>query len=109
MTIKRVSKTRQLFIDKDRETRYNVLERDDHKCFICNRGSVEVHEIIPRSRFGLKGIDVLFSMKNRVSLCREHHEQAHTRLYRVMLIAKMIERFGYNYIEDAFVNYTESD
>jgi len=102
-----MSKFRDQSIDKDRETRYTVLTREQYRCFICERTNVEVHEVIPRSRFGLTGIDVLFDVKNRVALCREHHSEAHTRAYRIFLLSLLKEKFDYDYSMHPFANYME--
>ena len=105
--IKQIGKTGQVFFDKDMETRYTVLARDKYSCFLCNKGDAEVHEILPRSRFGLREVDVLFSLRNRVTLCREHHTKAHTRKYRSMLLGLMKKRFAYDYSDEPFINYLE--
>ena len=99
--------TREVFLDKDRETRYNILRREKYKCFLCGKGGVEVHEILPRSRFGRSQVDELFSMKNRVALCRAHHAEVHTRKYRILLIGQLYAKYRYDYSESPFRFYLE--
>lgn len=43
----------------------------------CGRPTIDVHHIIPRSKFGKKTKDEQNDIKNLIGLCREHHNDAH--------------------------------
>lgn len=68
-----------------RKQNSEIIERDKG-CVICGaQKHLDVHEIIPRSAFGSKTMHLCFVPENRVTLCRFHHEQAHTREVRKQL------------------------
>lgn len=80
-------------IDIEQQNR-DVIERDKG-CVICGVSkNLDVHEIIPRSAFGSKRMHLCFTMENRVTLCREHHAQAHTKEFRAKLISIMEKKSG---------------
>lgn len=89
----------------DFSTREEVAERDKGRCVICFMVADDIHEIIPRSALSHKYNDILFSVKNRVCLCRKHHNTAHTHEMRTFLISLLQKRFGYVYQEEVFQNY----
>ena len=82
-----------------------VIRRDMGRCFSCDRAGVDVHEILPRSRFGRARADLCFDMRNSVLLCRECHSKSHTRKARSLLLAEMSARHGYTYGEEPFLGY----
>ena len=51
------------------------------KCEIpdCNLHAVDIHHVIPRSKFGTKTKHIQDDIGNLVALCRKHHEEAHSR------------------------------
>jgi len=56
---------------KWKETREEVLERDDHECQACGKGSdLQVHHIHPISAGGPR-----FDPNNLVTLCNAHHKE----------------------------------
>lgn len=93
--------------DLEQETKLIVLAREEHRCFICYKKGVDVHEIVPRSAFGKSKKHILFSEKNRVCLCREHHKTAHTFEMRQYLIKMLSTAYGYSYQEQEFYKYLE--
>lgn len=46
-------------------------------CFVCGCKAVDIHHIIPRSKFGSKTKHIQDALNNLVALCRTHHELAH--------------------------------
>lgn len=58
----------------------------------CGQRGVDVHHIIPRSKFGKKRKDEQDSVNNLIGLCRSHHDDAHnnvlTKEYLQDLISK---------------------
>lgn len=46
-------------------------------CEVCGAKSVDVHHIIPRSKFGKKRKDEQDAPANLIALCRGCHNQAH--------------------------------
>lgn len=89
----------------DQATRQIVLTRDNYRCIVCGIKGVEVHEIIPRSALGKKKSELLFSEKNRVCLCREHHTLAHNKPMRIYLLGLLKQKYNYNYSEEEFQRY----
>lgn len=87
--------------------RFKVLDRDNYSCAMCGRRGVQVHEIVPRSRFGKTRKHICFSEKNMVSLCVECHADAHNEDTRRALLKLMQEKFGYEYPEEEFRRYVD--
>ena len=91
---------------EDLETYYLVIARDTDfdgvvRCVLCRGKANDVHEIIPRSRFGPNRRRELFRIENRVCLCRECHNKAHNDEKRCALL-KTLELFhGYTYTGEA--------
>jgi 5-methylcytosine-specific restriction endonuclease McrA len=46
-------------------------------CEVCNATSVDIHHIIPRSKFGSKRKAEQYHVNNLVALCRVCHNLAH--------------------------------
>lgn len=91
----------------DRQTRRAVRERDGDLCIVSGRPASAVHEILPKSHFGVKGLHYCFEMKNRCCLCEDVHRRVHTRPGRMMLLRKMRDLYGYNYDDDPWREYME--
>lgn len=70
-------------------TRAQVIKRDKGRCLSCKKKAHDVHEIIPRSRFGKLNMGECFKPDNRCCLCRECHGKAHTIKMRQVLTAKI--------------------
>lgn len=50
-------------------------------CEVCKiRQSVDIHHVIPRSRFGKKRKEEQDNVNNLIALCRECHDKAHANL-----------------------------
>jgi 5-methylcytosine-specific restriction endonuclease McrA len=59
-------------IDADESTRI--------RCEVCNDLAVDIHHIIPRSKFGSKRKEEQDAPDNLIALCRTCHENAHKNL-----------------------------
>ena len=46
-------------------------------CEICGAISVDIHHIVPRSKFGSKTKELQDDFSNLIALCRKCHEKAH--------------------------------
>lgn len=77
-------------------------------CVVRDVPAQDVHEVVPRSHFGVKNLHQCFDMRNRCCLSRSIHEQVHTRQGRMMLLRKMRDLYGYNYDDDPWREYLES-
>ncbi|MEM5878756.1 MAG: HNH endonuclease signature motif containing protein [Candidatus Aenigmatarchaeota archaeon] len=93
----------------EKNTRKKVQERDGNRCFLCKKRPIHVHEIVPRSRFGTKQYETLFSVKNRVCLCPACHMEAHNYTKRIELLALLEEKYGYEYKEKEFKRYRNNE
>jgi len=90
----------------DNQTRLAVIARDKEKCVVCGRKGHDVHEIVSRSHFGSTNMDLCFAMKNRVVLCRDHHNQAQGQSKWIKkLLAMLKDKWGYTYEERIFQRY----
>ena len=69
--------------------RDSVLTRDFETCVLCNDKAVDLHHIVFRSHGGNN------SSYNLISLCREHHEQAHRYQHKYFNILFMIQLTHY--------------
>lgn len=51
------------------------------KCEVpnCNLQAVDIHHVIPRSHFGKKTKHIQDDILNLIAVCREHHNEAHSR------------------------------
>lgn len=50
-------------------------------CECCGGTAVDIHHIIPRSRFGNKTKDKQDAIENLIGLCRQCHDKAHDGTY----------------------------
>lgn len=50
------------------------------RCEVCNALAVDIHHIIPRSKFGSKRKEEQDAPDNLIALCRTCHENAHKNL-----------------------------
>ena len=50
------------------------------RCEVCPDLAVDIHHIIPRSKFGSKRKDEQDAPENLIALCRSCHEKAHKNL-----------------------------
>jgi len=80
-----------------------ILARDRH-C-PCGKPGVEIHHIVPRSKFGKKGLAIRDDESNLILLCRECHEKAHTRKSTIALLKYMQWCYGYEYTDPRFQDY----
>ena len=87
-----------------RTTVYDRVRRRDRVCFTCSGRGHEVHHIVPRSLF-VKGDTRRDEERNLCLLCRECHDQAHTRVFRGRLLRKMLDRHDYDYSEAPWRKY----
>ena len=92
----------------EKQTRKDAQERERGRCLLCNRRGADVHEIIPKSRFGKLNMQDCFDIKNRVLLCRLCHEKAHTIEIRKRLLFIMKNKYGYSYEESIYEKYLEN-
>lgn len=47
----------------------------------CGSPAVDIHHIIPRSKFGSKMKDVQDHITNLIGICRVHHDEAHNHVF----------------------------
>lgn len=91
----------------DAATRWMVIRRDGGRCLSCGNGAHDVHEIVSRSAFGTKELEVCFNVKNRCCLCRNCHNEAQGDIDRATdLLNTLRDRYGYEYNEPVFVRMT---
>lgn len=58
-------------------TQYFNTHSNYYPCEVCNKQAVDIHHIIPRSKFGKKTKDQQDKIENLIALCRPCHEDAH--------------------------------
>jgi 5-methylcytosine-specific restriction endonuclease McrA len=46
-------------------------------CEVCGAKAIDIHHVVPRSKFGSKRKHEQDAVKNLVALCRPCHDQAH--------------------------------
>lgn len=51
-------------------------------CEVCKNRAVDIHHIIPRSKFGKKTKDQQDSIENLMALCRFCHDKAHAEVFK---------------------------
>jgi len=95
-------------IEYERQTKAATLQRDK-RCVLCRALPVQVHEIIPRSHFGVKSMERCFDIKNRICLCPNCHQDAANPESRRKLLAYLEQTFWYDYSEDWFRRYVNTD
>ena len=86
-----------------------VIRRDGGNCLLCGAHGNDVHEVVPRSRFGRSRADECFSMRNSALLCRACHRDAHTQQSRKTLFFVLSKLYGYEYADEPFVKYVFSE
>lgn len=60
---------------RDIEVQLQIFNMFGNRCVRCNRLAVTIHEIVPKSRRPKTWMEI----ENRVPLCLECHEYAHSR------------------------------
>jgi len=56
---------------------HNLTTADTILCEVCRAKAVDIHHIIPRSKFGSKRKHEQDAIENLIALCRLCHEKAH--------------------------------
>jgi len=56
---------------------FNLTTADTILCQVCQSVAIDVHHLIPRSKFGSKRKHEQDSIENLIALCRTCHEKAH--------------------------------
>lgn len=56
---------------------FNLDEGDFVRCEKCGAKAIDIHHIIPRSKFGKKRKDEQDNITNLMALCRPCHDEAH--------------------------------
>jgi 5-methylcytosine-specific restriction endonuclease McrA len=101
-----MGKRRKKIIQLDGQTRAKVIRRDKGRCVICGRVAHDIHEIVSRSKFGTRTMNICFSERNRVCLCRKHHMWVQGNPARTaQLLKTMQKKYGYTYPEAVFRRY----
>jgi len=60
-------------------THFGYTEADYISCEVCNsKQAVDIHHVIPRSKFGSKRKDEQDKIENLIALCRSYHDKAHS-------------------------------
>lgn len=93
------------YYELDKSTKLQVLQRDRFCCRVCGDSPVDVHEIVPRSAFGSANKERCFVVKNRVCLCRLHHQEAHNYDKRVAMLEELRSVYNYDYPEEEYRRY----
>jgi 5-methylcytosine-specific restriction endonuclease McrA len=58
---------------------YGYCQEDNIVCENCGvRLAVDIHHIVPRSKFGKKRKDEQDKIENLIALCRQCHDKAHS-------------------------------
>jgi 5-methylcytosine-specific restriction endonuclease McrA len=90
--------------------REEVARRDKYKCIICgSKQFVDIHEIVPKSRFGKLNMDDCFVIKNMCCICRTHHQSSHSIKARKELLRLLAVKYKYNYTEQIYKSYINGD
>lgn len=50
-------------------------------CEVCHNQAIDIHHIIPRSKFGNKEKDKQDVIENLIALCRKCHDMAHAEIF----------------------------
>jgi 5-methylcytosine-specific restriction endonuclease McrA len=59
---------------------FGYCEQDRILCEVCKKLAVDIHHVIPRSKFGKKTKHLQDDISNLIALCRECHEKAHAKI-----------------------------
>ena len=89
-----------------KKVRDTVIQRDKGLCVRCGRVGHHVHEIIPRSRFGITKTRDCYQLKNMCVLCLACHERVHNPAGRRELLGVLGQRYGYDYSDEPWAAYT---
>lgn len=72
---------------------YGYNQGDFIQCQVCGKQSVDIHHIIPRSKFGSKRKDEQDAINNLIALCRTCHDQAHAELLTKDMLKARVELY----------------
>jgi len=103
--IRQITPARQKELEFRKKVTLQVIQRDGGHCVLDGKPASEVHEIVPRSRFGRKNKALCYCMKNMVCLSRKPHAKAHTRPMRIALLTLLAEKYGYSYDDEPWREY----
>lgn len=90
------------------------LKIQGHPCRMCGSGRVELHHLLPRSKFGKRTRDRMNDPSNCIPLCHTchqgHHTTAHRRVPRVLLTTEELQ-FLEQHIHPAWIDrwYPDGD
>jgi len=107
--IRRITKRRQLELDRYEKVKHEVVERDGGHCILCGEPTGPPHHILPRKKGG-------HVKKNLCCLCLTCHKLAHgegrdapnMRDTRIRLFNILQERYGYVYDDEPWCEYRSS-
>jgi len=92
------------------QRRQAIIMRDGGRCVMGTELAQDIHEIIGRSAWAStdRDIELCFSPKNSVCLCRKHHDYLQgLPQYKRILLTMLRDKYGYEYSEREFVQYLE--
>lgn len=72
---------------------YQIAE--DCFCEVCGSPAIDIHHVIPRSKFGSKTKHLQDSIGNLIGLCRKHHEDAHSNKITKDELLDIVKRGNY--------------
>lgn len=61
-------------------------------CEVCKNRAVDIHHIIPRSKFGKKTKDDQDKIENLIALCRKCHDFAHAETFTKDYLKRVHEK-----------------
>lgn len=93
--------------DYEKKTKFLTVQRDK-RCVLCRSLPIHIHEIVPRSHFGVNSIINCFDIKNRICLCPNCHAEAANPDMRRKLLDYLVTNFGYEYPEPWYSRYVEN-
>jgi len=90
----------------DAETRQIVVDRDNGRCVLCGAVASSIHEIVSKSHWGTRKLEICFSERNRACLCNECHLLAQGNPdYTALILAMLNIKWHYKYPEREFKKY----